>query len=120
MTAQQGSVITPLENVQQQTAYPIIEYSKHLAPIIAIKGKQLEAQANISRSSRYEKLDPRSPRFDPTFPKPIKLGASIRFIQSEVNDWISARMAAQTKSRYVTQWTKPCRRSSEKTRPLTP
>jgi|GEM_PF-1319789 len=71
------------------------EPSSPQLPIILLTGKQFDAQTSSSRSARYEKLDPRSPRYDPTFPKPIKLtGTSIRFLQSEVSAWIVSRIQA--------------------------
>jgi len=70
-------------------------YNQSSIPIVLISGKQLQVQIRISHAGMYEKLDPSSPRYDPTFPKPIRIsGRSIRFIQSEVNDWILARIQA--------------------------
>lgn len=64
-------------------------------PIVVLRGKQVDFRLGISRSARYEKLDPSSPRYDPTFPKPISLGASsIGFLEHEVDTWIQSRIAA--------------------------
>lgn len=44
------------------------------------------------RTSVYDKLDPKSAQFDPTMPKPIRLGArAIGFLESEADLWISKR-----------------------------
>ena len=44
------------------------------------------------RSTIYDTLNPKSPRYDETFPKPVKLGArSIGFYESEVQAWIESR-----------------------------
>ena len=44
------------------------------------------------RSTIYDTLNPKSPRYDATFPKPVKLGSrSIGFYESEVNEWIKSR-----------------------------
>ena len=52
--------------------------------------KQVSGQ---SRSTIYNKLNPKSPQYDPTFPKPIKLGArSIGWIEAEVQAWIESRI----------------------------
>jgi prophage regulatory protein len=46
------------------------------------------------RSTIYDTLNPKSPRYDATFPKPVKLGArSIGFYESEVQAWIESRRA---------------------------
>lgn len=58
--------------------------------------KQMLAVVNISKSNAYDKLNPKSPRYDPLFPKPIKLGGrSIGFIESEIQGWLQLRAAAR-------------------------
>lgn len=53
---------------------------------------QLTKKTGASRSSVYEWLNPKSPRFDPTFPVPVKLsGASIGWIEAEVDAWLASR-----------------------------
>jgi prophage regulatory protein len=57
-----------------------------------IKRPQVEHDTGLKRSSIYNKLNPKSPQYDPTFPKSIKLGArAIGFIESEVQAWIESR-----------------------------
>lgn len=49
----------------------------------------------LSRSGIYERLNPKSPRFDPDFPRPIKLGARrIGFLESQADDFLRARAEA--------------------------
>lgn len=68
-------------------------------PHAILRRRQLLARIQLSNSSLYDKLDPRSPRHDPTFPRPIKLGASaIGFIESEVNAWLTAQAEARMTS----------------------
>ena len=54
---------------------------------------QLEAQAwkraGISRSHAYEMMAAGD------FPKPIKVGRASRFVSSEVDGWVAARIAAR-------------------------
>ncbi len=53
------------------------------------------AKVGYRRSAIYDKLDPHSPRHDPTFPKPIRLGArAIGFLESDAEAWIEARIKA--------------------------
>ena len=48
----------------------------------------------ISRSSVYEKLNPKSRRYDPTFPTPIKIGVSaVGWLQHELNEWLISKKA---------------------------
>ncbi|OIN50494.1 helix-turn-helix transcriptional regulator [Pseudomonas costantinii] len=57
--------------------------------------KQLSERIGLGRSTIYDRMDAQSPRYDATFPKPIKLGASaIGWIDSEITTWIEQRMSA--------------------------
>ncbi len=71
------------------------------APTI-LRRKQLEVRIGLGRSAIYERINPDSIYYDPTFPKPIKLGVGknppIGFIEAEVNAWLTAQIA---KSRSV-------------------
>ena len=46
--------------------------------------KDVEAKLCISRSSIYDRLDPKSKRYDPTFPRPLKMGHMVGWLESEV------------------------------------
>ncbi len=49
----------------------------------------------LSRSGIYERLNRNSPRFDPDFPRPIKLGARrIGFLESQADDYLRSRVEA--------------------------
>jgi prophage regulatory protein len=57
--------------------------------------REVIKKLGISRSSLYEKLSVRSPRYDKDFPRPIKLGKStIGFDQGAIQRWIQTRIAA--------------------------
>ncbi|MNR68516.1 Prophage CP4-57 regulatory protein (AlpA) [compost metagenome] len=50
----------------------------------------------LGRSTIYDRMDVQSPRYDATFPKPIKLGAAaIGWIDSEITTWIEQRISAK-------------------------
>lgn len=56
-------------------------------------------KVGCSRSNLYEKINPKSKYFDPTFPKPVSLGArSIGFLENSLDTWIESRVAACGKS----------------------
>ncbi|WP_177409491.1 MULTISPECIES: AlpA family transcriptional regulator [Pseudomonas] len=58
--------------------------------------KQLSERIGLGRSTIYDRMDAQSPRYDATFPKPIKLGAAaIGWIDSEITTWIEQRMSAK-------------------------
>lgn len=57
---------------------------------------QVQARIGLSRTAIYDRMDEKSPRFDPSFPKPVRLGAGkcppIAFVSSEVDAWIESRI----------------------------
>ena len=53
--------------------------------------KQLEQQVGLKRSSIYEKMNPKSDRYDPTFPVMVSLGErSVGWYQHEVEAWLES------------------------------
>ncbi|MFQ2433911.1 helix-turn-helix transcriptional regulator [Aeromonas allosaccharophila] len=57
-----------------------------------IRMAELSKLISLSRSTIYDKLNARSPRHDPSFPRAVKLGTSaIGWRQSEINQWITTR-----------------------------
>lgn len=54
---------------------------------------ELEQLTGLSRSSIYDRLNPKSDRYDSSFPKQIKLGHSTRWKLSEVLEWIESKAA---------------------------
>lgn len=61
-----------------------------------LRRKQVEAKTGLARSSIYARmtLDPRRPKqFDPTFPRPVRLGARcVAWLETEVDDWMAAQV----------------------------
>lgn len=57
--------------------------------------RQLHAKLGIGRTAIHERLNPHSPHYDPSFPRPIKLGNGPRprngWIESEVDKWIEVQ-----------------------------
>lgn len=61
-----------------------------------IRKRELLTVIGIASSTLYDWLNPKSPRYDPTFPKQIKLGAStVGWFSEEIDHWIEARAAAR-------------------------
>lgn len=53
--------------------------------------KQLERKIGLKRSSIYEKMNPKSDRYDPTFPVMVSLGErSVGWYQHEVDEWLKS------------------------------
>jgi prophage regulatory protein len=56
-----------------------------------IRLKDVLAITGLSRSTIYDKQDPKSTRFDPLFPKKVKLGArAVGWLKGEVEAWIDS------------------------------
>jgi len=69
-----------------------------------LRHKQLRERSGLGRSSIYERLNPKSVRYDPSFPKPITLGYGSRargFLESEFDDWIRLQVDASRNKRKV-------------------
>ncbi|MNJ21304.1 Prophage CP4-57 regulatory protein (AlpA) [compost metagenome] len=57
--------------------------------------KHVQERVGLGRSTIYDRMNPESPRYDSTFPKPIKLGiAAIGWIEAEIDAWIKSRVTA--------------------------
>jgi prophage regulatory protein len=61
-----------------------------------LRRKQVEARTGLSRSSIYAKMrrNPRRPSdYDPTFPKPVSVGAkAVGWVEAEVEAWLIAQV----------------------------
>lgn len=62
-------------------------------PLRILRMTELTKLLGISRSSIYEKLNPKSRYYDENFPKPLRLGAaSVGWRSTAVEEWIVSRM----------------------------
>lgn len=49
-------------------------------------------KCGLSRSTIYDLLNPRSRRYDSTFPDPIRLSSSaVGWFQHEINEWLMSK-----------------------------
>lgn len=75
--------------------------STNTSDLVIIRRSQVESRIGLSRSAIYDRLDESSPRHDPSFPRPIKLGTGknppIGFIEAEVNNWIKNQIEKSRK-----------------------
>jgi prophage regulatory protein len=66
-----------------------------------LRRKQVEARTGLSRSTIYSKIKHNLKRpgdFDPTFPKPISIGAkAVGWIEAEVDTWLTAQIEKSRK-----------------------
>lgn len=66
-----------------------------------IRRLELEQLTGLSRSSIYDRLNPKPDRYDSSFPKQIKLGHSTRWRVSEVLEWIESKAALRNQHKLV-------------------
>lgn len=66
----------------------------HQNPITVLRRRDLEVRLRLSRSTIYDKINPKSPRYDASFPKPIRLGrgAAVGWLAHEVDDWLNRQI----------------------------
>lgn len=63
-----------------------------------VRVKELVQILGIARSTIYDKLNPASRRFDPSFPQPIKLGSSsVGWLLPDVYQWLYDAARTQKK-----------------------
>lgn len=61
-----------------------------------IRLKQVLERTGLSRSTIYDKINPKSSRYDPLFPKQIHLGTgSVGWVESEITVWLDERKNAR-------------------------
>ena len=67
-----------------------------------LRRKQVEARTGLSRSSIYARLrhNPKRPGdYDPTFPKPVSVGAkAVGWIEAEIDAWLTAQVEKSRKA----------------------
>lgn len=62
---------------------------------VLLRIKQVQARTSLSRSTIYDKINPKSPRFDPSFPRRIEIGpGAVGWVEIEIQEWIESRINA--------------------------
>ena len=63
------------------------------SPTIKIlRMRAVVAKLGVARSTIYDWLNPKSPRYDPTFPKQLRLGQqSVGWMEAELDQWLLQR-----------------------------
>ncbi|MBP1146757.1 MULTISPECIES: helix-turn-helix transcriptional regulator [Pseudomonas] len=55
--------------------------------------KQVLDRVGLSRSTIYDRLNEKSPRYDHSFPRPVSLGgAAVGWLEADVSDWIQSKL----------------------------
>ena len=69
----------------------MLEQLKSVATIL--RRQQVQSRTGLARTTIYDKLDVKSGRHDPSFPRQIKIGSnSVGWLESEIEAWIQSRV----------------------------
>lgn len=61
-----------------------------------LRRKDVESLLSISRSTIYDKMNPKSSRYDKDFPRPIKLSLNaVGWFEQDVYNWLKTRNLAR-------------------------
>lgn len=67
--------------------------AKTYATMRVLRLRQVQDRIGLSRSTIYDRMNVDSPRYDSTFPKPMKIGCSaVGWLEESVNEWIRSKM----------------------------
>lgn len=62
--------------------------------LTVIRIDELRQVSGLSRSTIYEKLNPKSPRYDPSFPTRVHIGVSaVGWLRHEIEAWLISKKA---------------------------
>lgn len=65
---------------------------------VLLRRQDVERLTCLGRNAIYERLNPKSPRYDEDFPKPITVGStSVRWVASEVQTYIARKIEQSRK-----------------------
>lgn len=63
-------------------------------PVI-LRLKQVMERTGLSRSTIYDRMNPNSPRHDPSFPRQLSLGGdAVGWAESAIDNWVQSRIVA--------------------------
>jgi prophage regulatory protein len=60
----------------------------------------VKKKTGLGGSTIYDKLDPNSPRYDPTFPRQIRLGngRAVGWLDEEIDAWLALQIERSRKA----------------------
>lgn len=66
-----------------------------------LKRQEVERLVGLGHAAIYARMNPSHPQYDPSFPKPVPVSGpinkpvAVRWVSTEVQEWIKARIAAR-------------------------
>ncbi|ECG8572686.1 AlpA family transcriptional regulator [Salmonella enterica subsp. enterica] len=75
-----------------QPGHPETQATVHSVRILRLR--DVVRKTGMARSTLYDWLNPKSSRYDPSFPKQVMLGRqSVGWLESEIDMWLQQRIA---------------------------
>lgn len=64
--------------------------------ISILRRREFEKRVGLARSTIYDKINPKSQRYDSTFPTPVRLGngSAVGWVEYEVEAWLLSQIEA--------------------------
>lgn len=63
---------------------------------VILRLKQVMERTGLSRSTIYDRMNPNSPRHDPSFPRQLSLGGdAVGWAESAIDNWVQSRIVAR-------------------------
>ena len=82
-----------MENLNADTQQNVSNTSMMQIPRM-LPLKQVIHYTGLSSTTIYDMLDKRSSRYDPTFPRQVKLSKGrVAWVESEITQWLESKMA---------------------------
>lgn len=83
-----------VEDDRTRKSFDLNEKGKSVNQLLRLK--TLKERLGVGRSTIYDWMNPCSPRYNPTFPRPIKLSAgqrgAIGWVESDICRWIDSKI----------------------------
>lgn len=64
-------------------------------PTRGLPVQEVSNRSGCSRASIYEMLKEESEYYEPTFPRPFKIGRRTLFVETEIEEWLQSKIAAR-------------------------
>lgn len=93
-TVQQQTTDSDINNPRKKAYQLTADDMLKMGELRFLSIHQVAGKLDICKSTIYDWLSEKSPRFDPSFPRPIKInGKSIVWIFNEIEDWMLSKIA---------------------------
>lgn len=72
-----------------------MDQQQNKSPLRILRRAEVQERLGIARSTLYSYLNERSPNHVPAFPKPVRIGSTIGFVEHEIEAFVVSLMEAR-------------------------